>query len=240
MSKTTTPSATHILQTGRQNGSILLYILLGIVLLGMLTVALRNVGTGTGNIDREDMILKAGNIQRYGQEMASAVADLLSSGLSETDIRFAHPDAPLDYGTITIDPTHQVFGKSGAKLTYQTPPDGINDGSPWEFFATTRIPQVGSDRAELVAVLPHVTQEFCQMIDRQLGFSSGTQPTDSTTGTTPDCVAGASSQRFTGGFNDISPNEMDATSFSRLPSLQACVYCAADSTYNYYYVLLAR
>ncbi len=224
-----------------EKGNILFYILLGIVLLGALTVALRNTDSGMKDIDREDYILKAGQIQKYGAELSTAVGKLMNEGgLSEADIRFAFPSAGNEYGTITIDPTHQVFSASGGKVTYQTPPEGVNDGSQWEFFATTQIPQVGSDKAELVAVLPNVSEGFCAIINSQLGFATGTQPTDSITGTTPDCVNGAAAQRFAGSFSDTTPNVMDDTTFSRLPSLQACVQCRTDSTYNYFYVLLAR
>lgn len=223
-----------------QSGSILLYVLLGIVLLGALAVALRNSGGGNSNIDKEDAILKASQVQSYAKELSDAVNSLLSNNLSEDELRFAHPDAPVTYGTITTDPTHQIFAPTGGKVTYRQPPDGVNDGSQWEFFAATDIPQVGSDKSELVAVLPNVTQTFCQAINTQIGFTAASQPTDSATGTTPDCVKGLSIHRFTGTFNDSSPNVMDSTTFSRLPALQACVYCASDSTYNFYYVLLAR
>lgn len=229
------------LHTTTEAGSILLYILLGIVLLGGLTVALRNTtGAGSSDIDKEDMILKAGQIQRYGNELASSVATLLSNGLGEAEIRFAHDDAPTEYGDITTDPTHQVFGKTGGKANYRAPPEGVNDGSPWEFFGTTRVVQVGSERAELIAVLPNVTETFCKAVDDLLGFKGLTLPTDSSTGSSPDCVMGSSTNRFTGTFSDVSPNLLDETTFSRLPAQQACVLCAADNTYHYYYVLLSR
>jgi hypothetical protein len=222
-------------------GSIIFYILIGIILLGTLTIALRNIGSGgADNIDRETLILKATQVQRYGAELANAVKDLQTNQVSEADIRFAYPTAPTDYGDITTTPTYQVFDAKGGRATYRTPPDGVNDGSSWEFFATTDVPQVGSDKAELIAVLPHVTQAFCNVINTQLGFTVGTQPTDDVNGSSPDCVMGASSQRFTGSFSDSSPNTLDDATFSRLPALQACVYCAAGATYNYYYVLQAR
>ena len=224
----------------RERGSILVYVLLGIVLIAALTVAIRNTSTGgQSNLDREDAVLKFSQIQRHGSEFAAAVQDLLQSGLSEADIRFAHPDAPADYGTITTDPTHQIFGKTGAKAIYRTIPTGINDGSPWEFFATTQLIQAGSDRAELIAVLPNVTEDFCKVVNAQLGFHTN-DPTDSATGTSPDCVKGGASDRFTGSFDDATPNLLDDTTFSHLPAPQACVYCASDSTYNYYYVLMTR
>lgn len=224
----------------QESGGILLYILLGVVLIGALTIALRNSGGGMQNIDREDMILKAGQAQRYGGELSASINDLLAAGISEADIRFAHPDAPADYGAITTTPTQQVFGKTGGKASYREPPIGVNDGSPWEFFATTRIPQVGSDNAELIAVLPNVTEEFCNAMNSQIGFTKGTQPTDSATGSTPDCVMGAAANRFTGTFSDAAPNVLDSGTFSRLPAMQACVYCASGATYQYYYVLMAR
>jgi len=99
---------------------------------------------------------------------------------------------------------------------------------------------MGSDRAELIAVLPNVTETFCKAMNSQLGFKAGTQPTDSSSGSSPDCVMGSASDRFTGSFNDLSPNLMDSSTFSKLPAPQACVYCASNSTYNYYYVLLSR
>lgn len=224
-----------------ERGNIFFYILIGIILVGALTVAIRNSGGIEGNIDREDMFLKATRVQKYGSELAHAVQTLLQNDVSEADIRFAHDEADTAYGTITTNPENQVFTPEGGGAIYQTPPTGVNDGSLWEFAATTDIPEVGSDKADLVAVLPEVTESFCQIINSQLGFTTGTQPTDSATGTTPDCVmVGGDSDRFAGTFKDTSPNIMDDTSFSRLPSLQGCVYCASDSTYNYFYVLLAR
>jgi hypothetical protein len=227
-------------QNKNERGSLLLYILIGVVLIGVLTIALRNSGGGSENIDKEDLVLKFNQIQNYGAEISSAVSELLSNKISEADIRFAHPDAATDYGTITTNPTDQVFGKTGGKANYRAPPLNVNDGSSWEFYGTTNISETGSDRAELIAVLPNVTQEFCNVINSRLGFTNGTQPTDSATGTTPDCVQGSSSDRFSGSFNDTSPNILDSTSFSRLPAMQACVYCASGATYNYYYVLMAR
>lgn len=225
-----------------QSGSILVYILLGIVLLGVLTVALRNTsGGGSTDIDREDMIIKAGQVQKDASVLATAVNDLIANGISEADIRFAHDDAPMEYGNVDDDPQNQIFGKEGAKATYKAPPAGVNDGSPWEFFGTTRIIQVGSDRADLIAVLPNVTEGFCKAMNSQLGFNAATQPTDSVSGSSPDCVMGTSSDRFDGEFNDASPNLLDETSFSKLPALQACVRCGDPvGPYNYYYVLLAR
>ena len=116
----------------------------------------------------------------------------------------------------------------------------MNDGSQWEFFGTSDIPQVGSAKAELLAVLPKVTVEFCESINRQLGFDAGTLPTDNVNGSSPDCVYSAvAADRFVGTFS-AAPNTLDDATFTRLPALQGCVRCASSSEYHYFYVLLAR
>lgn len=222
-----------------QRGNIIFYVLIGIVLIGLLTMAVRNTGGMKDNINSEDLSLKAAQIQRYGAALAQSVAILSDHHISESDLRFAHPDAANDYGVITDDPTRQIFAKEGGKAAYNPPPAGVNDGSNWEFFATTAIPQIGSDKADLVAVLPHVTAEFCAVMNTQLGFAAGSQPLDAGSGS-PTCIMGGASDRFDGTFNDSSPHELDDTSFSKLPAYQACVECTSDNSYHYFYVLMAR
>lgn len=191
------------------------------------------------NIDSEDLALKAAQVQRYCAALSESVRILLENKISEADIRFANPDAASDYGLITDDPTRQIFAKEGGKAAYNVLPTGINDGSNWEFFATTSIPQVGSEKADLVAVLPNVTADFCHVMNDQLGFTPGSQPLDPGSGS-PSCIMGGASDRFSGSFNDISPHELEDTSFSKLPATQGCVKCASDNTYHYFYVLMAR
>lgn len=222
-----------------QRGNILFYVLIGIVLVGLLTVALRNTGNMKDNIDSENLVIRAGEVQRHAGEVEKAVGILIGNRVSESDIRFAHPDAPAEYGTITTNPTFQIFSETGGMATYRLPPSGVNDGSKWEFYGTSDIPEVGSDQSELIAVLPNVTQEFCKVINAQLGFTAGTQPLDDLSGASPDCVQGAAVNRFTGTF-DTTPNMLDKTTFSVLPSYQGCVTCASDNSYHYFHVLLSR
>jgi len=228
------------MKSGYQSGNILVYVLIGIVLIGLLTAAIRNVGGYKDNIDAEDLLIKAGQVQRYGAELAKGVTIILKKNVSEADLRFAPPDDnTTQYGDIAVTPENQVFSPDGGRATYKAPPDGVNDGSPWEFFATSQIPQVGSDKAELIAVLPNVTSAFCETMNSQLGFASGTIPIDDPAGA-PPCVKGPALNRFDGSFNDASPNTLDDTTFSKLPAYQACVVCRSDGSYNYFYVLMAR
>lgn len=222
----------------KESGNILLLILLAVVLIGALTAALQSTsGSGNNNIDRETLILRAGEVKRYASELERAVLFILqNNGKSEADIRFAHPDASTDYGDLSADadPADQVFHKLGGAARYRTPPDSVNDGSAWEFYGQTALPDVGSDEADLIAVLPDVTSEFCDRINAEIGYAA--QPTD--TGT---CLNGGASARFDDATQFASsPNTVDDTSFSVKPSTEGCVLCSADGTRHYYRVLLTR
>jgi hypothetical protein len=225
------------LQSSSESGNILVYVLLGIVLLGLLTAALRQSGDQGKDLDQERLNIKAGQVQQYAAQIAQGVATMVEGGVSEAKLKFAHPDGDSDYGLISVEPTEQVFSTKGGNIPYKLPPAGVNDGSKWQFYGTTDIPQVGSDKAELIAVLPNVTKEFCVMIDRQLKLGD-TPPVDDNTSTTPDCVGSlTAAHKFSGTYMDP-PNELDPTTFSRLPMSQACVSCGAS--YHYFYVLLSR
>jgi hypothetical protein len=186
------------------------------------------------------MSIAASNVRQYTHELESAVAFVLQNDASEADIRFAH-DATGPYGDITSDPhpEFQVFSPKGGGAEYKAPPAGVttDPNQQWEFYAHTAIPGAGSERADLVAVLPHVTGAFCARINAANGLAGS--PADDGTGCVNDTA-----QRFLGAYNDSTTNTLDEGTFSRLPALQACVNCnpGAGNTpdYVFYDVLMAR
>lgn len=224
-----------------ESGNILFYILIAVVLIGALTVALRDTGGLTDGVDREGMALKAIQVQRQAASVAAGVDSLIKNGVSESDIRFAHPNAPVTYGVITTTPENQVFSNEGGQVSYPIPPRAVGaDGSDiphWVFTGDVDGLQSGSNRADLVAILVGVSGEFCNAINAQIGYTAGTQPR--TAGI--DCIDVSSA--FTGSFEDTTPMTMLLSSFSRVPALQACVACNPGpftTSYHYYHVLLAR
>lgn len=217
-------------------------ILLAVVLAGLLTAAIQFSSRPEGaNIDEESLLIRATEVQRYASELERAVLFIVQeNGRSEADIRFAHPQAHSDYGTVTDEPERQIFAREGGGAVYREPPEGIQTtASAWEFYAGTRIPQVGSSRADLVAVLPHVTEQFCQKIN-DLNNQTGT-PMESGAGCIHDTSIRFGSTTL---YVDSGTNVMDesAGSFSSKPALQACVDCDPLGTheYHFYHVLLAR
>ncbi len=233
---------------------MLFMILIAIVLIGLLTAVIMSTGNSeNANIDSETLAIRASEVQRYASELERAVLFITSNGISENNVRFSHPDAETDYGDLSADttPKDQVFSQDGGGANYKLPPDGINDGSKWEFYGGTALPGVGSSRAELVAVLPNVTQQFCDRINSLAGQSGN--PEDTGAGLAAGASPGSCLNLGAAGrFNDTrqfyaTPNTVDATTFEQdpeisapRPALQACVLCAADGENHYYHVLLAR
>lgn len=242
-----------------ERGNMLFIIFLAVALIGLLTVAIQQSNNPEGaNIDKETLTIRATEVQRYVSEVERGVNYILQNGYSESDIRFANPKND-DYGDLSADadPTNQVFHRDGGGALYRDPPNGINDGSPWEFYGGTQVPGVGSDRPDLVAVLPNVSAAFCDKINA-LNQQSGT-PLDTGSSTASgsnagQCIDGGILVRFDDGqqFYDApgsTSNDMDETTFEQDPAsseaytaLQACVQCSdfAGAPYHFYHVLLAR
>ena len=225
------------LQNNNEGGNVLFIILIAIVLIGALSAAIQGTSQQNSHIDDETLILRISEAQRYASEFEQGIGYIMQNGFSEVDIRFAHPDAHTDYGDLSADTdkSDQLFAREGGASYYRTPPEGINDGSAWEFYASTAFPEVGSDLAELIAILPNVTQNFCEQINNIIGYDA-TQPTDTAT-----CLYDGATSRFDASTQFASsPNTVDTATFSLKPSLQGCVQCSSDSSYHFYHVLMAR
>lgn len=233
---------------------MLFIILIAVVLIGALTAAIQFSSRPEGaNIDKETLVIRAGEVQRYASELERAVLFITQNMMSEVDIRFAHPDAHADYGDLSADtdPSDQVFHHLGGGAEYRDPPEDINDGSAWEFYGGTHLPGVGSDKADLIAVLPNITQQFCDKIN-DLNGQTGT-PTDTgmsaASGSDPgDCLHIGADGRFDDAQQFYTTvNTTDESTFRQDPevsaartALQACVTCSLDSARHFYHVLLAR
>lgn len=217
-------------------GNVIFFIMLGVLLLGLVTAAIRGSGMQGANIDRETLILDAGRVRQYTNELERGIAFILRDSISEVDLRFAHGDAPSDYGDITDQPYRQVFHRTGGGAEYRLPPGTVNDGSKWEFYGNSHLPDVGTGRADLIAVLPNVKPEFCEHINGLIGYD--TQPLD--TGGASGCLYAAASERFGDSKQyDTTPNTVDEGSFSVRPAMQGCVKCD-DGSFHFYHVLHAR
>ena len=225
----------------RQSGNMLIYILGAIFLLGLLIVLVKGSFQEGVGVDGDKLVVAASRTQQYAGELERGVAYVLQGGVSESDLRFAHPDALAAYGTYS-DINTMVFAPSGGGVEYQAPIAGINDGTQWQFFATTHFTDIGTDtaatqKAELIAVLPKVTLAFCNQINRNVKQAIDlAQITDAGD---KGCVY-EPGEEFAGTFRaGAAVNLLTDARLSSVPAREACIKCA-DGTYNYYRVLMER
>lgn len=212
-----------------QSGNILFYILIAIVLLGAMTAVLRAPTNMEENIDREKANVMAGQILKYSAELGRSVQILIDNGVSESDIRFAHPKANASYGTITTNPQNQVFSSQGGSAVYRDfPPAASTSTSVYGFAGDQSMPQAGSSRADLIGYVPNLNDTICDAINAKLGLS--VKPSIS------NCAVPTA---FTGTFAS-SPNALPESSFQTLPALQACAVCTNWLTNVFFFTLIAR
>ncbi|MCI5061090.1 MAG: hypothetical protein MRY79_08480 [Alphaproteobacteria bacterium] len=225
-----------------QSGNILIYIMGAIFLLGILVVMMKGSSTPGSNIDQEQLMIRVAEVQEYGQELERAVTYILRNGYSESDIRFAHPNAPSSYGVITDDPERQVFHRSGGGATYRAPPSGIQTtATDWLFTGRNNAAGIGVDAAttgetrgaDLIAFLQNVSQDFCILINEKNDINN---PSDAPPQDTDDLFL---SDLFTGSY--AFQESVDAPETEG--KLEGCLEGAGTppaGTYHYYRVLLAR
>lgn len=225
-----------------QSGNVIFFILLAIVLVGAVTAALRSGGIESANIDREDLSIKVSQVRQNVAELERAVNLVMQNGISETEISFAADDIPAAtiYGTYNDNPRAEIFNPKGGGALWRTTPSGINDGSPWEFYGTTHAPGVGSDRADLIAVLPNVTKPFCDEINKINQQPITIPPSDDAT-----CIRGGTpfkgvlpTHTGAGPFDDPGDVMLPA-GFTVQPAGEACISCGTG-VYHFYHVLMAR
>ena len=219
-----------------ETGNVFFFVLLAVVLIGLVTVAIRDNGGG-GNIDRERIVIHASQVRQYANDLERGITFIMQDGASENDIRFANT-VNADYGNISDTPSRQVFHERGGGVEYRLPISDISSAAQWEFYGHTHMPGVGTSAPELIAVLPDVTLDFCQKINEMNGYDPATQPLDNTGA---ECVNAGAGFRFTSANQFSTGGAIDTTNeatFTVQPAMQGCVQCGAD--YHFFHVLMAR
>lgn len=225
----------------RESGNILVYILGAIFLMGILVVMVRgNFQPGSG-IDAEKMMIQVSEIQRYGNELEAGIRYIIGNGYSETDIRFAHLNAASAYGLISDDPGRQMFSRDGGGATYREPPENIQTAeNPWVFTGANKVENIGTDCpeascAELLAILPYVTESFCLALNKNAGIENpgGRPPQNAGSSqiTTPFTGTYAAASTIRDDNDHLSARREGCYEGNAMPS---------SGTYHYFRVLLAR
>ena len=165
-----------------QRGNALWFILIGVALLGALTMILSRGGSSVDQSgDFEQRQVKVSQMLRYAKSLEAGIQQMRLRGVSENDVSFWHDsdgngteDASDDYFNANCTVTDcKLFDVGGGGLTYTPPPSGVSDASDWIFSGDNDIDTVGTTSPDLVMFLPQVKASVCAHINRVLSTSYG-------------------------------------------------------------------
>lgn len=218
---------------GGQQGSVLFYILIGVVLFAALGYAVSNMMRGApSEIGSEKARLYADEILGYAHNIRGAVKGvMISNQCSDTDISFEN--AGVSGYTNGTDTACQVFHADGGGAAWVTPVSEVNGGTDWIYSGSNTVPEAGADAtADLVMILPGIAQTLCLSLNEKLGIAavSGDAPADSDDFDTT---------KFTGSYT-ASAQIGEAAHFKSQPAGCFKNTTPTPDTYNFYQVLIAR
>lgn len=161
-----------------QRGNALWFILIGVALLGALTMVLSRGGSSTDQSgDFEQRQVKVSQMLRYAKSIEAGIQQMRLRGVSENDISFDNSETATSYANGNCTTTDcLIFDVGGAGLTYTAPPSGVSTATEWIFSGTNDVSTVGTTAPDLVMFLPDVRSSVCNHINRVLETSySGTE-----------------------------------------------------------------
>lgn len=236
----------HLLPSrAQETGNALWFILIGVVLLGVLTMVLSRSGSSVDQTaDVEQLRVASGQILRYAQSIEAGIQNMKLRGVSESDISFANSVTATDYTNANCTATDcLVFDVGGAGLVYRNF-DSVNGGTDWIFTGANNVGTTAGPIGttadgtgnDLVMLLPGVSEALCIQINRDLNVG--------TAGTLPAETTGVATAAFTGDYptggptildGDPTPFELDnekAGCFINIPPNPDVIY--------FYYTVLER
>lgn len=223
-----------------EQGNILWFILIAVVLLAGLTAVISRGGSSVEQSgDIEQLRLQASHLMRYAKSIETAVQEMQLRGVSENDISFENNITATDYTNAgCTDSGCMIFDVGGAGLTYRnfeniSTQDWIFTGANNVGTASGPVGTTGAGTGnDLVMLLPGISSQLCIQINRDLDIG--------TPGTIPEDQTGIATTEFTGAFpggaavildGDPAPFELD---------MQNAGCFTAGATNYFYYVVLAR
>lgn len=235
-------------------GNALWFVLLGLFLLGALTVFLSRSGSSVDQSgDVEQLRIMSSEIFRTAKGIEEAVRQMQARGISENDLSF--DGGPAGYTDCGRDDC-KIFKSAGGGQVYKAPRSAWLDSdlSAEALYGTWFIPAnvcvdgvpsgAGCDTdssgmsEDLVLILPWIRADLCKQINRELGIDnpSGSPPVE-----TGDAWT-AGNAKFAGTFADGAMID-DATSV--LAGKRAGCFAGKPGSlpsggYHYFHVLLRR
>ncbi len=166
-----------------ESGNVLVYILIAVALFAALGFAVSNMMRTSGTtVSGEKDVVFASEALNYAKTMRDMVQFLrISKGCDENEISFERSPfdgSDSDYVNVSApsDFSCHLFHPKGGAMGYQAGTKDINGAINWIFTGANDGQNVGNqcnmdNCADLIAILPNVTQALCRKINETLGIA---------------------------------------------------------------------
>lgn len=223
-----------------QRGSSLFIILVAVALFAALSYALSQQGDGVRSLSNEKIRLLASDVIDMGNGLADATSRLRLHGVAETAISFensiigGYANADCTAGTC------KVFDFDGGGKDWETPTIEINGAVDMGISGDLAIKNIGTASADLVAIIPDLSDDICTRINTLLNLPGGSSG--------PSVIATATATKFTGAYSGA-PTLLTSTQIDGQKSGCVEITSASGSAFTgtplsstnvFYQVLLAR
>lgn len=228
-----------------QRGNVLFLILIAVALFAALSyVVTQSTRSGSGSIDKEDISLKFNQVQSHATNLRTALNRLLINGFPLETVSFEF-GMGSDYANPNCTGNAcQIFHpQGGGAVLALTPPEGINDGSPYYISGFSQVDKIGMTNiadpttTDLILIVPNISEKNCRLINSFMHDDIDISPPNDTTG----CLVDTAAPNFYYKGTFVGGNTIEDTAFpTKIDNTwEKCVRCA-DGKYHYYNVLLSR
>jgi hypothetical protein len=238
-----------------ESGNVIFYVLIAVALLAALsyTVAQSTRG-GVSSLSGEKASINAAEIIEYGNILTSAIAQTRLRGHLDTEVSMENTVVSGYENTNCADAECQIFNIAGGGVSYLTPKeewldsahDGQNRYGEIYFNGTTAAEEAGTDKDDLVMIVPYLKKELCVAINKKLAIipPSGDTPLEIN-------GPGAMNVKFQGVYDTTSDTKISGAGTSGNAQMLfgksgGCTQSSGGGSnppagsYHYYQVLIAR
>ncbi len=221
-----------------QRGSTLFIILIAVALFAALSYAISRSSSSGKDLTQEKTHMLATEILDTGNRLAETVSVMRLHGTKDTELSFEYDGNYVN--AACLDETCKVFSFDGGGINWETPAPGANNGEDWAYTGDIAISSIGTDAADLVAILPGLSVGACHRINVVLGLEAESAA--------PPVMSDFSADHFTGTYN-VAPVNFNPAALSgqksgcfNIASLSGTVVAAPPllNTYVFYQVLRSR
>lgn len=170
------PNSENLQSKRHQSGNAMIYVLIGIALIGFLTVTMgrQNEQADSQDIDDEMAELYALELIEYANAAKSVLEQMRMTGTTIDEFIFANPTS-TPYGTPPH--IHKVFHPQGGGLTYKELPENIKyDNSvaspPGWYFKEMDVEWTPSTATDIVFSAYRIKTSVCEKIQEKITGSS--------------------------------------------------------------------